>query len=102
MPAADEWDRFDIVAAVGRAGSNFTKIALEAGLDGSACRAALVRPNLQGELAIARFLKRDPAQLWPERYSHAMSIARSSALDEFRASLRTNASPHPGENRRAS
>ncbi|WP_442872992.1 helix-turn-helix domain-containing protein [Aurantimonas sp. C2-3-R2] len=85
MPAKI-WDRFDILRAVYNHGTNLTQLALEVGLDGSACRHALDRPQLGGELAIARLIAVDPAELWPDRYRQPLSKVRSNALEAFRAS----------------
>ena len=85
--AKTHWDRFDILRAVDATGANLTQIAVEAGLDASACRKAIRRPQLGGEIAIARRIEVDPAVLWPQRYREPMTRARSNALDAFRATL---------------
>jgi len=67
-PARKIWDRHAIRAEIHRRGATLTKVAMDAGLDPSACRVALIRPLASGENAISRFLGVDPQILWPDRY----------------------------------
>ena len=62
------WDRFSIKAEVQRRGESLTGLAIDAGLEESACRVALVRRNIRGEQAIAAFLGVPVEDLWPDRY----------------------------------
>ena len=86
------WDRYAIKAEINRQGKTLDRLARDADLAPSACRVALVSPQLGGEIAIATFLGVDPAELWPDRYRAPMSEGRSRALDEFRASLEAHSS----------
>lgn len=82
------WDRFDILRALRERGTNLTRLSLNSKLDASACRHAVARPQLGGEIAIASFLQRDPADIWPDRYRHPLTQRRSNALEALRASLK--------------
>lgn len=62
------WDRFSIKAEVQRRGETLTGLAIDADLEESACRVALVRRNVRGEQAIAAFLGVSVEELWPDRY----------------------------------
>ncbi len=75
------WDKHAIKAEIHRRGGKLTQIAVDSGLEPSACRVALVRRNFAGERAIAAFLAIPPVVLWPERYetSNAESNAQIPA-----------------------
>ncbi|MGX7745888.1 helix-turn-helix domain-containing protein [Rhodopseudomonas parapalustris] len=62
------WDRFSIKAEIQRRGETLTGLAIDAGLEDSACRVALVRRNFRGEEVIAKFLGIPVEELWPDRY----------------------------------
>lgn len=62
------WDRFSIKAEIQRRGETLTGLAIDAGLEDSACRVALVRRNFRGEEVIAKFLGISVEELWPDRY----------------------------------
>ncbi|NEW96947.1 helix-turn-helix domain-containing protein [Rhodopseudomonas sp. BR0G17] len=62
------WDRFSIKAEIQRRGETLTGLAIDAGLEDSACRIALVRRNIRGEQVIASFLGVPLEELWPKRY----------------------------------
>lgn len=62
------WNRHEIKAEVTRRRSTLTRVATDAGLEPSACRVALCRRNIKGELALASFLGVDVSVLWPERF----------------------------------
>lgn len=62
------WHPADIRAAVTKRKQTLTGLALENGLDGSACRAALIRPVLNAEIVISRFLGVPLHVLWPDRW----------------------------------
>ena len=74
----DRWDRHIIKAEVHRRGSTLRAIALAAGLDPSACSAAMSRRHIAGEQALARFLGVAPEVLWPERYRCPSPWAKNS------------------------
>ena len=61
------WDKYAIKAAVHRRGKSLRQLALDSGLEPSACRVALIRHHAAGEQAIADFLGISPRVLWPER-----------------------------------
>jgi Ner family transcriptional regulator len=62
------WHAADIRAAVTKRGKTLSGLALDAGLDPSACRAALIRPLPKAERVISRFLDVPLHELWPERW----------------------------------
>ncbi len=62
------WDRHAIMAEIRRRGGNLRQIAREAGLEKSACSAALIRPLPAAEAAIADYLGLTLNELWPDRY----------------------------------
>ena len=75
--SSSKWDRHAIKAEIHRRGKTLTRLSLDAGLDPSACRCALLRRQPRGERAIAAFLGVEPATLWPERYRDAQETARA-------------------------
>lgn len=87
------WDRFAIKAEVARRGSSLTRVALDAGLEPSACRKALIRRCHTGELALSRFLGVALIELWPQRYRGTTSKAGSTAPRGRGAS--PNRTPNP-------
>lgn len=93
--ARKRWDRFAIKAEVHRRGTTLTQIATDAGLDPSACSAALIRRHFAGEKALADFLRLDPADLWPDRYE-ATSSAQDSAGTRASTSPNVQACPDMG------
>lgn len=62
------WDRYAIRAELNRRGLTLTGLAIDNGLEPSACRTALLRPNSDGEKVIAKALGQLPETLWPDRY----------------------------------
>ncbi len=58
----------DIKAAVRKTGITLTGLALANGLSESACRVAIIFKCKSGEKAIARHLKKNPYEIWPNRY----------------------------------
>lgn len=62
------WHAADIRAAIAKRGKTLSGLALEAGLDASACRAALIRPLPKAERVISRFLDVPLHELWPQRW----------------------------------
>lgn len=66
-------DRHTIRAEVHRKGATLRAIALQAGLDESACRSALIRRHVAGEQALANFLGMRPEEVWPKRYATTRS-----------------------------
>lgn len=82
----ERWDRHSIKAEVARRGSTLTRVALEAGLEESACRRALIRRFYRGEVALANFLGVPLIELWPERYRFTTSGVVSTARPRRRTS----------------
>lgn len=78
------WDRHAIKVEVSRKGTTLRAISLAAGLDPSACSAALSRRHFAGEHALAAFLGVAPEVLWPDRYQR-LSPWVKHRLDRFRA-----------------
>jgi Ner family transcriptional regulator len=64
----ERWDRYAIRAELNRRGKTLTGLALDAVIEPSACRTALLRPNADGERAIASALGVEARTLWPDRY----------------------------------
>lgn len=62
------WHPEDIKASIRKRGTTVTKLALDHGLSGSACRLALMRPSPAGEKVISSFLGIPLQVLWPDRY----------------------------------
>lgn len=62
------WHPADIRAELAKRGKTLTGLALESGLDSSACRAALIRSLPNAEMAISRFLGVPLHELWPDRW----------------------------------
>lgn len=90
------WDRHAIKAEVHRRGYSLTRVAREAGLDASTCRAALIRPQPAGELALSRFLGVALIELWPQRYRGTTSKGGSTASRGRGASPNRNPNPDTG------
>ncbi|MFG1409475.1 helix-turn-helix domain-containing protein [Xanthobacter sp. VTT E-85241] len=72
------WDRHAIKAEVHRRGTTLTAIAVNAGIEESACRSALLRRSHAGEKALADFLGVQPQIIWPERYCKPSPWAQRS------------------------
>lgn len=85
MPRA-RWDRHSIKAEVARRGFTLTRVALDAGLEASACRRALIRRFQRGEEALSQFLDVPLIELWPERYRFTTSGVVSTARPRGRTS----------------
>lgn len=62
------WHPEDIKAAIRKRGTTLSKLALDNGLSESACRAALIRPQLGPDRVISKFLGVALHVLWPDRY----------------------------------
>lgn len=92
MARPRKWNRHRIYAAVRERGSNLTQLAREAGLEPSACRVAVCRPNTKGEEAIAAFLNLSKSDLWPDRYPpKKVAIETStSCTDKSRQNVATD------------
>jgi Ner family transcriptional regulator len=58
----------DIRAAISKRGMTLSRLAVDNGLEESACRAALIRPLPSAEKAISRFLGIPLHELWPSRW----------------------------------
>lgn len=60
----------DIKAAIRKAGSTLTALAKETGVPRTALSMALhARISAPAEAAIANFIGKHPAEIWPSRYS---------------------------------
>ncbi|MDE2577910.1 MAG: helix-turn-helix domain-containing protein [Hyphomicrobiales bacterium] len=91
------WDRYAIRAELNRRGVTLTALALRYGLEPSACRTALLRPNARGEAAIAKTIGVPAATLWPDRYRQNPSTGTfSNAYLRRRASQKLHAAPDHG------
>ena len=71
-----KWDRHAIKAEIHRRGMTLTRLAQQAGVESSACRAALIRPNIRGERIISDFLGIPRHILWPDRYRQDSGTSR--------------------------
>jgi len=67
-PTPPPWHPVDIKAAIQKAGSNLTQLAVSAGLNPGACRRAVRSRHPAGERAIADFLDIPLWVLWPDRW----------------------------------
>jgi len=90
MARPKKWNRHRIYAAVRERGSNLTQLARDAGLEPSACRVAVCRPNIKGEETIAVFLNLSKSVLWPDRYP-PKDASQTTAHDTTQS--RQNVSP---------
>jgi Ner family transcriptional regulator len=88
------WHPEDIKAEVRKTGTTLTRLALESGLDASACRVALVRPYPRAEQAISELLGVSLHLLWPARYEASgrrrSHHVRETSITNRRESLRQN------------
>jgi len=65
-----DWHRADIVAALRKSGWSLRQLARHHGYASpTTLTHALDRPWPKGERLIAEALDRDPAEIWPSRYS---------------------------------
>lgn len=62
------WHPEDIKAAIRKRGMTLTELATRNGLDESACRAALKRPQPEADRVISAYLNQPLHTLWPDRY----------------------------------
>jgi Ner family transcriptional regulator len=65
------WHPQDIKAAIWKRGLTLSRLALDNGLDESACRAALLRPQPEADKVISAFLGVCLHELWPARYDES-------------------------------
>lgn len=77
------WHPADIRAAIVKRGKTLTGLALESGLDGSACRAALIRPLPNAEMAISRLLGVPLHELWPDRWDEEGRRYRHVRVEKY-------------------
>ena len=63
------WHKADIRAAVEKKGKTLTQLALDSGLDPTACSVALLRPWAAPEKVIAAFVGVPLWELWPRRWN---------------------------------
>ncbi|KPF98837.1 hypothetical protein IP86_10990 [Rhodopseudomonas sp. AAP120] len=89
------WDRYSIKAEIERRGESLTGLAIDADLEKSACRVALVRRNIRGEKVIAAFLGVSVEELWPDRYKAPKR--KTIAERERLARQKRDATPDIGE-----
>lgn len=78
LPTAADggWHPEIIKTAIRLRGMTLTKLALDNGLPESSCRAALIRPHLEGDQAISAFLNVPLFELWPSRYGRDGHLIR--------------------------
>ena len=77
------WHPADIRAAIVKRGKTLTGLALENGLDSSACRAALIRPLPNAEKAISRLLGVPLHELWPDRWDEEGRRYRHVRVEKY-------------------
>ena len=70
-----------IKAAIAMRGSTLTKLATDNGLNPSACRQSLLRPQPRADKVISRFLGVPLNVLWPERYDEFGDAIRHVRAD---------------------
>jgi len=59
----------DIKALIRKRGATLVSVALDAGLSRHCCQYALRYPHTCGEAAIAQFLGKEAADIWPHRFN---------------------------------
>lgn len=64
----EDWHRFDITAALKKAGTNLSKLSEVRGYSRNNLRNALYRPYPKAEKIIADALGLEPKDIWPSRY----------------------------------
>lgn len=80
------WHKADIKAEVEKTvGKSLAQIDRENGLPIGTCSDSLRQPNPRGEAVIARLLRREPAELFPDRYHSDGSRKRPQPLEAYRA-----------------
>lgn len=87
------WHRADIRAAVEKAGSTLTQLALDKGLNESACRRALCGRNIPGERAIAELIGVPVWVLWPGRWRAPRRIGGEPSRIDNRFGKKSRRSP---------
>jgi Ner family transcriptional regulator len=68
-PAAEDWHRADVVAALHKKGWSLRQLSREAGLSDGTLKSALDKPYPKAERIIAAALQMDPQDIWPQRYA---------------------------------
>ena len=67
-PAAQDWHRADIKAALEKAGYSLRGLSLSRGMSPGYYRETLHRPNPKAERELAEVLGKKPQEIWPSRY----------------------------------
>lgn len=80
-PVFSTWAPPVIRAAIAMRGSTLTKLATDNGLNPSACRQSLIRPQPRADKVISRFLGVPLYQLWPDRYDTNGDAIRHVRVD---------------------
>jgi Ner family transcriptional regulator len=75
-PAEQDWDRYQIISAVQRAGWSLRRLSIKHGYKPGTLSAALYRPFLRGEEIIAAAIGISPAIIWPSRYRLRSQVRR--------------------------
>jgi Ner family transcriptional regulator len=88
------------LAEIKRRGSNLTQLAIDAGLQASACRTALVRAFPAADQVIADYLDVPLHELWPDRYREDGSRIDRRTI-RFREQNNRRVSQTHGQNARA-
>ncbi len=68
-PAPQDWHPADIVAAVRKAGWTLRRLSAHHGYHPASLQSALHRRWPRAQALIAEAIDRDPAEIWPSRYS---------------------------------
>lgn len=68
-PSEQIWDRYAIKAAICRKGGSLAALARDHQMPESSIRSALIKPSLEAELVISKFLEKPLFELFPERWT---------------------------------
>lgn len=105
-PSAQDWDRYQVTAALKRAGISFAGLARAHNLHTTTVRTALYQSSPRCEALIAAALGMRPESIWPSRYTaeavaanpwrrHALARIGHPAADLAGASSEPISNPKP-------
>lgn len=79
IPAAHDWHKADVKAALEKAGFSLSRLSRESGLQAGTLRKVFVMPYPKAQRIIARAIGVDPRDIWPSRYPKPMRAPALSA-----------------------
>ncbi|OON62315.1 transcriptional regulator [Massilia sp. KIM] len=95
-PAATDWHRADVVAALHKAGWSLRNLSRQSGLSDGTLKSALDRPYPKAERIIASALGVAPETIWPERYAKRDFTPVLTLSEHLRTAERTTATAAVG------